>query len=266
MPFAPVNGINLYYEIYGKGNPLVFLSGFSTHHLTWQSFIDPLQNDFQLILLDNRGAGQTTAPLPPYTIDEMADDTVALMDHLKIDVASMIGSSMGTAIIQTIAYRAPRRIDKGILLAPFSKLPRTSLLKTMTTGKLLQAGVSLDLIVETVIPWLFSRDFVANSEKVTAKKEEMTKNPFPQSIKGFLGQMHALEVFNSSRFLKELKAEFFLIAGEEDLSTPYSCAEFLHGHLTKSTLHPFSRMGHMAHTEKHEEVLALIQEFVRVCP
>lgn len=264
MPFAPVNGINLFYETYGKGKPLVFLSGFSTHHLTWQSFIEPLQNDFQLILLDNRGAGQTTAPASPYSIDEMADDTVALMDHLKIDVASMIGSSMGTAIIQTIAHRAPKRIDKGILIAPFSKLPRASLLKTMTTGKLLQAGVPIDLVVETVIPWLFSRDFVASPEKVAAKKEEMTKNPFPQSIEGFLGQMHALETFDSSQFIKQLEAEFFLIAGEEDLSTPFSCAQFLHEHLAKSTLHPFSRMGHMAHAEKRGEVLDLIQKFVKI--
>ena len=264
MPFVPINGINLYYETYGKGKPLVFLSGFSTHRLTWQPFIEPFQDDFQLILLDNRGAGQTTAPSSPYTVDEMADDTVALMDHLKIDVASMVGSSMGTAIIQTIAHRAPKRIDKGVLIAPFSKLPRASLLKTMTTGKLLKAGVSLNLVIETVIPWLFSRDFVAISEKVAAKKEEMTKNPFPQSIEGFLGQMHALETFDSSRFINQLEAEFFLIAGEEDLSTPLSCAQFLHEHLVKSTLHPFSRMGHMAHVEKRDEVLALIQTFVKV--
>jgi pimeloyl-ACP methyl ester carboxylesterase len=264
MPFAPVNGIKLYYEAYGKGRPLVFLSGFSTHHLTWQSFIEPLQDDFQLILLDNRGAGQTTAPASPYSIDTMADDTVALMDHLKLDVASMVGSSMGTAIIQTIAHRAPKRIDKGVLIAPFSKLPRTSLLKTMTTGKLLQAGVPLDLVIETVIPWLFSRDFVASPEKVSAKKEEMTKNPFPQSIEGFLGQMHALETFDSSQFIRQLEAKFLLIAGEEDLSTPFSCAQFLHEHLANSTLHPFSRMGHMAHAEKHGEVLALIQKFVKM--
>jgi pimeloyl-ACP methyl ester carboxylesterase len=264
MPFAPVNGIKLYYEAYGKGKPLVFLSGFSTHHLTWQSFIEPLQDDFHLILLDNRGAGQTTAPAPPYSIDAMADDTIALMDYLKLDVASMIGSSMGTAIIQAIAHRAPKRIDKGVLIAPFSKLPRTSLLKTMTTGKLLQAGVPLDLVIETVIPWLFSRDFVASPKKVSAKKEEMTKNPFPQSIEGFLGQMHALETFDSSPFIRQLEAKFLLIAGEEDLSTPFSCAQFLHEHLANSTLHPFSRMGHMAHAEKHREVLALIQKFVKM--
>ncbi|WP_316356112.1 alpha/beta fold hydrolase [Candidatus Neptunichlamydia sp. REUL1] len=264
MPFAPVNGIKLYYEAYGKGKPLVFLSGFSTHHLTWQSFIEPLQDDFQLILLDNRGAGQTTAPASPYSIDTMADDTVALMDHLKLDRASMVGSSMGTAIIQTIAHRAPKRIDKGVLIAPFSKLPRTSLLKIMTTGKLLQAGVPLDLVIETVIPWLFSRDFVASPEKVSAKKEEMTKNPFPQSIEGFLGQMRALETFDSSQFIRQLEAKFLLIAGEEDLSTPFSCAQFLHEHLANSTLHSFSRMGHMVHAEKHGEVLALIQKFVKM--
>ena len=261
MPFAPVNGIDLYYEVHGKGKPLVFLSGFSTHHLTWQPFIEPFQDSFQLILLDNRGAGQTTAPPPPYTIEEMADDTIALMDHLKIERASMVGSSMGTAIIQSVAHRHKARIDKGALIAPFPKLPRASLLKSITTGKLLQAEAPFELVIETVIPWLFSREFVANPDKVAAKLNEMTRNPYPQTLNGFLGQAQALEVFDSTPFLKSIDAELLLLAGEQDLSTPLSCAEFLHKHLKNSTLHPFPEMGHMVHAEKREEVISLIKGF-----
>lgn len=262
MPFAPINGIDLYYEIQGQGEPVVFLSGFSTHHLSWQPFIEPLQNTFQMILLDNRGAGQSTAPDTPYTIEMMADDTAALLDHLKIEKASIVGSSMGTSITQSFAHLHPDRIHKGVLIAPFARLPRASLLKSVTTGKLLQAGVAIDLVVETVIPWLFSRDFVANEEKVAAKKEEMMQNPYPQTIEGFLGQIAALEAFDSTPFLKRLKCEFLLIAGEEDLSTPLHCAEHLHEHLTHSTLTSFPRIGHMVHAEKRTEVIELMRTFL----
>ncbi|MCB1110915.1 MAG: alpha/beta fold hydrolase [Chlamydiia bacterium] len=263
MPFAPVNGIEIYYETHGRGNPVIFLSGFSTHHLTWQPFIEPLQEDFQLILFDHRGAGQSTASPPPYTIEMMADDTASLLDYLNVDRASMVGSSMGTAIIQAIAKRHPQRIDKGALIAPFAKLPQASLMKSMTTGKLLQAGVPIELVIETVIPWLFSRSFVAHQEKVAAKKEEMSNNPYPQTLEGFLGQLQALEAFDSTPFLRSLKAEFLLLAGEQDLSTPLSCAKHLHALLPHSTLHSFPEMGHMVHAEKREEVLSLILSFLK---
>ncbi|MCB1106946.1 MAG: alpha/beta fold hydrolase [Chlamydiia bacterium] len=262
MPFAEVNGIKLYYETHGQGNPVVFLSGFSTHHLTWKEFIKPFQQDFQLILLDNRGSGQTSSPPPPYTLETLANDTIALLDHLQIDRAYYVGSSMGTAIIQTLSHLHPKRIDKGVLIAPFPKLPEASLLKSITTGKLLQGGTSLDLVIDTVIPWLFSRDFLSHPEKVAAKKEEMIQNPFPQTLEGFLGQLEALKAFDSTPFLKNLTSEFLLIAGEEDLSTPLSLAQYLHENLPKSTLHPFPRVGHMVHYEKREEVIALIKDFL----
>ncbi len=264
MPFAKINELDLYYEIHGSGEPIVFISGFSTHHMTWLSCVERLENHYQLILFDNRGAGQTTAPPPPYTIETMAEDTILLMDHLGINRAHMVGSSMGTAIVQTIAHQHPKRIDKGVLIAPFPKLPETALLKSATTGKLLEKGVPLELVIETVIPWLFSRDFVKNPENVAAKIKEMASNPHPQSAEGFLGQMAALGGFDSHSFVKELKSPFLLMAGEEDLSTPLYCAEYLHKHLPNSTLHVFPRVGHMIHAEKKDEVLDLILQFLQI--
>ncbi|MCB1080790.1 MAG: hypothetical protein KDK69_03105, partial [Chlamydiia bacterium] len=140
-------------------------------------------------------------------------------------------------------------------------LPRTSLLKSITTGKLLQSGVDMELVLESVIPWLFSRDFVSNPHQVAAKKEEMMKNPYPQSINGFIGQINALETFDSTSFLSSIPHPLLLLAGEEDLSTPPWCAKLLHNHLPHSTLHFFPRMGHMAHVEKRDEVIALINSF-----
>lgn len=263
MPFAKVNKIDLYYEIHGKGTPLVFLSGFSTHHMTWLSYIKHFQNDFQMILLDNRGAGQSSAPKEDYSIEMMAEDTVKLLDHLDIEKGSFVASSMGTAIVQMIAYKYPNRIDKGALIAPFHKLPNASLLKMSTSAKLLAAGVPTELVVETVIPWLFSRDFVAHPEKYQEKADEMAHNPFPQTMEGFQGQYVALKNFDSSPFLPKIEANFLLLAGEEDLSSPLWCAEYLHKHLKHSTLVAFPRVGHMTHVEKRDEVIALIQEHVQ---
>ena len=260
MPFAKINGIDLYYEIHGIGKPLVFLSGFSTHHMTWFSFIEPFKNDFQMVLLDNRGAGQTTAPTTPYTIETMADDTIALLDQLEIMRASFIGSSMGTAISQTIAYKYPDRIDKGALIAPFHKLPAASIYKIATTGKLMEANVPIELIIDTVIPWLFSNTFVRSPEKYQEKAKEMSHNPHIQTFDGFKGQFEALINFDSSSFLSKIDAEMLILAGEEDLSSPLWCAKYLYDHLKRSTLHTFPHVGHMAHVERRNEVIDLIKK------
>lgn len=264
MPFAKVNDIDLYYEVHGKGTPIVFLSGFSTHRLTWLSFIEPFKDDFQLILLDHRGAGQSSAPPPPYTIEQLASDTIKLMDFLNVDQAHMVGSSMGTAIVQTIAHKYSERIKKSALIAPFAKLPAASLLKSEATGKLIQSGAPLNLVIETVIPWLFGRDFISNPDKVAAKIDEMTNNPYLQSQSGFAGQLEALKQFDSTPFVKTLSTEFLLLAGEEDLSSPLYCAKFLHDHLPISTLHTFPRVGHMIHAERCDEVISLIKQFFQI--
>lgn len=231
--------------------------------MTWLSYIEHFEKNYQMILLDHRGAGQSSAPKGPYSIEMMAEDTVRLLDLLNIEQASFVGSSMGTAVTQMIAYQYPERIDKGVLIAPFHKLPSASLLKISTTAKLMAAGVPIELIVETVIPWLFSRDFVAYPEKYKGKADEMTKNPYPQTAEGFLGQFAALQAFDSSPFLGNIEADFLLIAGEEDLSSPLWCAEYLKQHLKTSTLYPFPRVGHMAHVERRDQVISLIQKHVQ---
>lgn len=262
MPFAKLNEIDLYYEVHGKGKPLVFLSGFSTHHMTWLSYIESFEKEFQIVLLDNRGAGQTTAPKTPYSIETMAADTIALLDHLNIEKASFVGSSMGTAITQTIGYKYPQRIDKGALIAPFHKLPKASQFKIATTGKLMQANVPIEIVIDTVLPWLFSNTFLSSTEKYQKKAEEMANNPYLQTPEGFAGQFEALKGFDSSPFLSEIEAPMLILAGEEDLSSPLWCAQYLYDHLKHATLHTFPHVGHMAHVERREEVIELIKQFV----
>ena len=262
MPFLQANGISIYYECIGKGEPIVLLSGFATHHETWYKFTDRLSKKYQLILMDNRGSGQSEAPLPPYTIEMMGDDTIQLMDALNISKAHMIGSSMGSAIVQTIALKYPERLEKAILISPFAKLPLTSLLKSEIAGEMMQAGVPYELVVKSVLPWLFSNDFLADPEKVKQKIFEMTKNPYPQKPEGYLGQLMAMQTFDIQEKIEKIQTKMLLIAGEEDLSTPLHCATFIHKKVKNSTLKTFPLVGHMAHAEKKEEVLDMIEAFL----
>ena len=91
MAFAKINGINLYYELQGEGQPIVFVSGFATHRETWREFSNRLSANYKTLIFDNRGAGQSDAPPPPYSIEMMAKDTKDLMDHLGIEKVGKSG-------------------------------------------------------------------------------------------------------------------------------------------------------------------------------
>jgi pimeloyl-ACP methyl ester carboxylesterase len=115
MPKAQSNGIELYYEIHGEGKPLVLISGLGYSSWQWHEMVPLLAEKFQVITFDNRGVGQSDKPAGPYTAGMLAQDTVGLLDALKIEKAVIVGHSMGGFIAQAIALDFPQRVEKLIL-------------------------------------------------------------------------------------------------------------------------------------------------------
>jgi len=97
MPKTKVNGINLYYEVYGQGYPVVLLHGFLDTVDSWQAQIPALSRDYQLIIYDARGHGKSESPLSPdlYSADIVVEDLFELLRTLKIEKAVVGGISMG---------------------------------------------------------------------------------------------------------------------------------------------------------------------------
>lgn len=84
MPKIKINDINLYYEQQGQGQPVVFISGYSVDHLCWVDIPLAFSTDYQAVVLDNRGSGQSDRPDFPYSIDLLAEDVVALCKALNL--------------------------------------------------------------------------------------------------------------------------------------------------------------------------------------
>ncbi len=115
MPKAPVNGINLYYEVHGEGEPLILIQGFAGPSRAWYFQTRAFKKHYQVIVFDNRGIGKTDKSPEPYTAKTMADDTLGLMDHLGIDRAHVLGMSLGSLVAQELAINYPQRLRKLIL-------------------------------------------------------------------------------------------------------------------------------------------------------
>lgn len=117
MPYVQTNGINLYYELHGNGEPLVLIPGISYSGWMWHKMIPPLAEHFQVISIDNRGSGQSDKPLGPYSAQMLATDVVGALDAFGLPKAHIFGHSMGGFVAQALALDYPERVDKLILAA-----------------------------------------------------------------------------------------------------------------------------------------------------
>ena len=106
--YAPVNGLKMYYEIHGTGKPLVVLHG----AFGWATAYPALAKNRQVIAVELQGHGHTADIDRPLTFEQMADDTAALLKHLKIEHADFFGYSMGGSVALAVAIRHPSLVDR----------------------------------------------------------------------------------------------------------------------------------------------------------
>lgn len=114
--FALVNDVNICYEIYGDGDPVLLVHGFGSKKEAWIAQTEPLAKHFKVIRFDNRGAGKSYRPEGPYTMEIFADDINALLDFLEIEKTHIIGWSLGGMIVQNFVLKYPQRVKKMVLI------------------------------------------------------------------------------------------------------------------------------------------------------
>ncbi len=118
--FVRVKGSELACRVTGDGPPVVFIQGVGLHGDGWKPQTDFLASRFTCLSFDNRGVGQSPPSDPPLTIDQMAEDTLALMDSRGWGSAHIVGHSMGGLIAQHLALTARQRVRSLSLLCTFS--------------------------------------------------------------------------------------------------------------------------------------------------
>lgn len=110
--YAPVNGIKIWYAVFGRGEPVILLHGGLANANYWGLQVPPLARRYRVIVMDSRGHGRSTRDDRPFGYDLMADDVVGLMDALKIRKAAIVGWSDGAILGLDIAIRHPERISR----------------------------------------------------------------------------------------------------------------------------------------------------------
>src|SRR6187549_2265862 len=116
--YAPVNGINVYYEVYGEGRPIVLLHGaFYTIEMNWGELIPELSKTRKVIAIEMQGHGHTPFSERKLSIITLASDVEKVMDYLKIDSADVAGYSMGGSVAYQFAVQSPKRLRKLVIIS-----------------------------------------------------------------------------------------------------------------------------------------------------
>ncbi len=120
MPKAKVGEIQIHYEEYGKGQPLIMILGLGQDTATWAFQIPEFSKYFRVIIMDNRDSGRSSGCTEIYTTETMAGDILGLMDYLAIKQTHLLGTSMGGMVAQQVALLAPKRIISLVLASTTS--------------------------------------------------------------------------------------------------------------------------------------------------
>ena len=116
--YVPVNGIKVYYEVYGEGRPIVLLHGaFYTIDMNWGQLIPDLSKTRKVIAIEFQGHGHTPFSDRKLSIATLASDVEGVMDYLKIDSADVAGYSMGGSVAYQFAVQSPKRLRKLVIIS-----------------------------------------------------------------------------------------------------------------------------------------------------
>ncbi|KXH80453.1 alpha/beta fold hydrolase [Chryseobacterium kwangjuense] len=116
--YAPVNGIKVYYEVYGKGEPVILLHGaFYTIDMNWGALIPELSKTRKVIAIEMQGHGHSPFSERKLSINTLANDVEKVMDYLKIERADVAGYSMGGSVAYQFAVQSPKRLRKLVIIS-----------------------------------------------------------------------------------------------------------------------------------------------------
>lgn len=270
MPITKINNNQIYYEIHGSGSrysssnfatpsassnnkkggpPLLLISGLGCDSQDWPETVPALADHFKVITFDNRATGRSYIPAKPFTILDMADDVIKLLDSLDIPAAHIIGHSMGGYIAQQIAIDYPEYVNKLIIesSAPISSVRNNLLFRNFFNWR--KEGMNLESWLEAWLFWLFTPKCFENNEFISNYMKAALKYPYPQSTAGFNYQIEAISTFDVRTKLDKIKAETLIIEGKEDILILPSEAQTLTEGIARSSLLLIENAAHRVHTE-----------------
>ena len=267
MQTVNVNGIRLAYDIQGKGDPLVLITGIGYCSWFWHKVTPGLSEHYQVITFDNRGAGDTDKPEGPYSIPMMAADTAGLMDALELQEAFVMGHSLGGFIAQELAVTRPDLVRKLILAGTnyggMNIVPPTPEAFDVLTNR---EGDPVELIrrgIEIACAPGFSQEHPEVADELMAYRFQNRVPPqqYQAQVMAGLGMSGFTEEQVTDR-MSRIQVPVLLLFGEHDRVVPRGNAALMADKLPDAEVKILPEAGHLFPIERPEATVEAIHDFL----
>lgn len=217
MPYCNNNGTNIHFLDGGSGLPLILLHGLGSHSKDWHPQYHFFNQCYRVIAIDLRGHGKSDSPQQAYSVPQYASDVLAVMNHLDIHQAHLVGFSMGGMTAFQLAVDAPERIHSLTIINSGPHVDSTNLKIKMLF--FLRITI-IHLLGMRTLGKLIARNLFPNTDKQALYKEfvehisQIPKQTYIRTLKSFLG-------WNVSDKLNRLSMPVLIVAADQDY-TPLS--------------------------------------------
>jgi 3-oxoadipate enol-lactonase len=265
MPITSANGIDLYYEVHGEGEPLLLIMGLSLNSKSWFRTLPSLSEHFKVIVFDNRGVGLSSKPNTPYSIELMAEDAIAVLDAAGVDSAHVYGISMGGMIAQRLTIQHPERVRSLILGCTTSGgvnhvQPSTEV--SMLLLSRASTAATPEEIAWATAPILYSESFIENRKDLVA--EDIQKRiEIPILPYAYMLQLQACLGHDTYNELDQIKVPTLVIHGDEDKLVPYENGKTLANKIANAQFLTVPGAGHIYPTEAKDLVNKSAIDFLK---
>jgi 3-oxoadipate enol-lactonase len=256
MPFAKINGIELYYETHGNGPALVFAHGGGGSHLSWWQQVPTFAQHYTVITFDHRSFGQSrdipNGPGPQAFVQDLA----SLLDHLKIEKAAVVGQSMGGWTVCGFAAAHPERTSALVLCDTTGGVETVEARRAHANIRERSRGE-----LSQVLANAYAKSFPERAPALSFLYRQISTlniHVAPNLVSALFALKHNVKP------IVDHQVPTLLLVGEEDVLTPPEAMQSLVTQIPQARFVQISHAGHSVYFERAEEFSRIVDEFLRV--
>ncbi len=258
MPMIEHDNITLHYEVSGNGPPILMIAGMMSDSASWAPLVPLLEPHFTVIRPDNRTTGRTVPIDAPASVDLFATDCAALLNHLSLGPAHVIGHSLGGMIGMRLACAYPASVKTLTLAAaaPLRLERNVALFKSLLAIR--QSNAAPDVWLHTLFPWLFAPSFFEMEGAVAQAATLSLAYPFAQTTQAMAHQIAALDNYVPDS-ITDIPCPAQALLASDDLLLP---AHFAKPTLGDTPVHMIADAGHSIHWDAPDAVTKHLCQFI----
>jgi pimeloyl-ACP methyl ester carboxylesterase len=262
MAFFKVDQIQLAYVDTGVGLPVVLLHGYPFNRSLWNEQVSALSNSYRVITPDLRGLGESEATPGAATMNRMAEDVAALLDHLEIPRAVIGGLSMGGYVALAFYKQFPSRVRALVLADTRAQADTEEGKQTRHQQAEKALAEGMGGIADGMLPKLLTPDTVSKRPELVRRVRDMMLKTKPEGAAGALLGM--AERDDNRLLLSQITCPTLILVGEGDPITPVEDSETMHREIAGSRLVVLENAAHVSNLERteqfNEELLRFLNE------